>query len=122
MKKSKKICFGKWASELGVSCVFGTHTHVQTADDEIINNKTAYITDVGFCGAKNSVIGMDYEASYKKLSLNLITKNSIVKKGAAVANGVIATVDMLSGTAIKISRLKFIKKYNNEDNNMNKES
>ena len=65
---------------------------------------------------------MDYEASYKKLSLNLITKNSIVKKGAAVANGVIATVDMLSGTAIKISRLKFIKKYNNEDNNMNKES
>lgn len=119
---AEKICFGKWASELGVSCVFGTHTHVQTADDEIINNKTAYITDVGFCGAKNSVIGMDYEASYKKLSLNLTTKNSIVKKGAAVANGVIVTLDMLSGTAIKISRLKFIKKYNNEDNNMNKES
>ena len=119
---AEKICFGKWASELGVSCVFGTHTHVQTADEQIFNNKTAYITDAGFCGAKNSVIGMEYEASFKKLSLNLPTRNSIVKKGVAIANGVIATVDMMTGCAIKISRLKFIKKYNNEDNNMNKES
>lgn len=119
---AEKICFGKWASELGVSCVFGTHTHVQTADEQIFNNKTAYITDAGFCGAKNSVIGMEYEASFKKLSLNLPTRNSIVKKGIALANGVIATVDMMTGCAIKISRLKFVKKYNNEDNNMNKES
>ena len=47
---AEKICFGKWASELGVSCVFGTHTHVQTSDEQIFNNRTAYITDVGFCG------------------------------------------------------------------------
>lgn len=119
---AEKICFGRWASELGVSCVFGTHTHVQTADEQILNNKTAYITDVGFCGAKNSVIGMDYEASYKKLSLNISTRNSIVKKGIASASGVIVTLDIKSGSAIKISRLKFIKKYNKEDNDMNKES
>ncbi len=112
---AEKICFGKWASEFGVSCVLGTHTHVQTADEEILNNKTAYITDVGFCGPKNSVIGMDYEVSCKRLSLNLPTRNSIVKKGIAIASGVIVTFDMLSGCAIKISRLKFIKKYNNEE-------
>ena len=95
---------------------------VENSDEQIFNNKTAYITDAGFCGAKNSVIGMEYEASFKKLSLNLPTRNSIVKKGIALANGVIATVDMMTGCAIKISRLKFVKKYNNEDNNMNKES
>ena len=119
---AEKICFGRWACDLGISCVLGTHTHVQTADEQIINNKTAYITDVGFCGAKNSVIGMDYEASYKKLSLNIASRNSIVKKGDACACGVVVTINMESGNAVKISRLKFIKKYNNEDNDMNKES
>lgn len=119
---AEKVCFARWASDMEVSCVLGTHTHVQTADEQIINNKTAYITDVGFCGAKNSIIGMDYESSYKKLSLGIASKNSVVKKGTALANGVIVTINMETGCAIKISRLKFIKKYNIEDNNMNKES
>ncbi len=44
----------------------GTHTHVQTSDEQIIDGKTLYITDVGFTGAKNSIIGMDIEMSLKR--------------------------------------------------------
>lgn len=44
---AEKICFGRYCSELGVSAFFGTHTHVQTADESIINNM-GYITDAGF--------------------------------------------------------------------------
>ena len=46
---AEKICFGRFCSELGVSAFFGTHTHVQTADEKILNGM-AYITDAGFCG------------------------------------------------------------------------
>lgn len=51
---AEKICFGRFCSELGVSAFFGTHTHVQTADDSIINNM-GYITDAGFCGASDGL-------------------------------------------------------------------
>ena len=43
---AEKICFARFCSELGVSAFFGTHTHVQTADEQIINNM-GYITDAG---------------------------------------------------------------------------
>ena len=46
---AEKICFGRLCSELGVSAFFGTHTHVQTADEQVMNNM-GYITDAGFCG------------------------------------------------------------------------
>ena len=46
--------------------VFGTHTHVQTADEKISEKGTAYITDIGMTGPKNSVIGMDIKASVKR--------------------------------------------------------
>ncbi len=94
---AEKICFAKWASELGVSAIFGTHTHVQTADAQIINEKTAYITDVGFCGVKDSVIGMDYEASLNRfltcipqrynIAEGKIVQASFVKAEICVENG-----------------------------------
>jgi len=59
---AEKICFGRYCSEFGVSAFFGTHTHVQTADEKILNNM-AYITDAGFCGTVDSVIGMKYDSS-----------------------------------------------------------
>ena len=64
---AEKQCFARYSIGLGVNCVIGTHTHVQTADEEIIDNKLAYITDVGFCGSKNGIIGMEYEGSFKRL-------------------------------------------------------
>ena len=53
---AEKICFAKYCAELGVSAFFGTHTHVQTADEKILNGM-GYITDAGFCGTIDSVIG-----------------------------------------------------------------
>ena len=64
---AEKQCIAKYALNLGVNCVIGTHTHVQTADEAILDGKVAYISDVGFCGSKNGVIGMEYEGSYRIL-------------------------------------------------------
>ena len=49
-----------------ITAIFGTHTHVQTADEQILPNGTGYITDIGMTGPKNSVIGMDAQASIKR--------------------------------------------------------
>lgn len=54
-----------------VNFIFGTHTHVQTADEEVTEKGTAYITDLGMTGPKNSVIGMDAEASLKRFITSL---------------------------------------------------
>ena len=54
-----------------VTILFGTHTHVQTADEKIMENGTAYITDLGMTGATNSVIGMEVESSLKRFLTSL---------------------------------------------------
>ncbi len=63
---AEKLSLAYLAKDLGINAVIGTHTHVQTADEQIIGGKTFYITDVGFVGAKNSIIGMDIETSLKR--------------------------------------------------------
>ncbi len=63
---AEKLSLAYLAKDLGINAVIGTHTHVQTADEQIIDNKTLYISDVGFVGAKNSIIGMDIESSLKR--------------------------------------------------------
>ena len=63
---AEKQCFARYAASIGASAVVGTHTHVQTADETLLNN-CAYITDAGFCGSKNGVIGMEYEGSLNRL-------------------------------------------------------
>ena len=54
-----------------VTAVFGTHTHVQTADEQILEKGTAYITDIGMTGPKKSVIGMDVDVSIKRFETSL---------------------------------------------------
>ena len=61
----------KYHLDWRVNFVFGTHTHVQTADEEVTGKGTAYITDLGMTGPKNSVIGMDTEASLKRFITSL---------------------------------------------------
>ena len=68
---AEKVSFAKFSSELGASAVIGTHTHIQTADEQIIDEKLAYLTDAGFCGSKNGVIGMEYDNSLKRLITSL---------------------------------------------------
>ena len=111
---AEKICFARWASALGASVVVGTHTHVQTADEQVINNQTAYITDAGFCGVKESVIGMDFATSLARLQTYLPQKYVIAEGEIVQLNGAIAEVDVCSGRAVSMKR--FCLEINNEEN------
>ncbi len=100
---AEKIAMGYFL-ENDVTCVFGTHTHVQTADEEIINGKMAYITDVGMTGPKNSVIGLKKETALKRFSTGAYAKYECSDNDATL-NGVIVTTDDLKGIAINIERI-----------------
>ncbi len=98
---AEKICFAKFCSEHNVSAVLGTHTHVQTADEKIINNYTAYITDAGFCGAFDSVIGMAYEPSLKRLISSIPERFDVAETPLLELNAVSMRFDAVSGQAQK---------------------
>lgn len=75
-----------------ITALFGTHTHVQTADEQILEKGTAYITDIGMTGPKNSVIGMDPEASIKRFVTSLPEKYKIAE-GNSILNGCIFDIN-----------------------------
>lgn len=104
---AEKICFAKYlAKEYNseenalIKGFFGTHTHVQTADEQIINGM-AYITDAGFCGSNDGVIGMEYSTSLKRLSTSLPERYEIADSGSAQINGVEVLIDRTRATQIK---------------------
>ena len=104
---AEKICFSKFlANEFNtnenalIKGFFGTHTHVQTADEKIINGM-AYITDAGFCGSADSVIGMEYSTSLKRLSTSLPERYEIAESCLAQLNGVEVLIDRTKATQIK---------------------
>ena len=102
---AEKICIGKYCAKLGVSAFLGTHTHVQTADEQIFENCCAYITDAGFCGDVNGVIGMDYETSIGRLMSAIPDRLEVAYSGSSQVNGVILTVDISNGCAESIKRI-----------------
>lgn len=75
-----------------VSALFGTHTHVQTADEKILPKGTAYITDIGMCGPIYSVIGMDVEASTKRFLTSLPERYKLAV-GECMFNGCIFEIN-----------------------------
>lgn len=99
---AEKLCFGRFLSEIGVSMMVGTHTHVQTADEKIINGM-AYITDVGFCGAIDSIIGMEYETSLKRLTTGMPERYEVATTYPAQINAV--EVSIIDGKATEIKRI-----------------
>lgn len=107
---AEKICFARYCSELQVSALFGTHTHVQTADEKIINDM-AYITDAGFCGISDSVIGMDYKTSLKRLSTGLPERYEIPASKDVQINAVEVLLDAETGKSLEIKRFLLEKKY-----------
>lgn len=107
---AEKICFAKFCSELGVTAFFGTHTHVQTSDEKIINDM-AYITDVGFCGVSDSVIGMEYKTSLKRLSTGLPERYEIPSSKVVQINAVEVLIDTETGKSIEIKRFLLEKNY-----------
>ena len=87
-----------------VSAVVGTHTHVPTADEQILPDGTAYITDVGMCGPVNSVLGVEPHIAIKKFKTNLPVRFESAK-GEIALNGVLIDVDEKTGKARNIERV-----------------
>ncbi len=100
---SEKVALG-WYLDGRVSAVIGTHTHVQTADERILDNGTAYLTDAGMTGSFDSVIGIGKEEAIKKFLTQLPVKFENPKKNLRV-NAVIVTVDRKTGKATNIERI-----------------
>lgn len=86
-----------------VSAVFGTHTHVATADARVLPKGTAFVTDVGMVGALNSSLGVALESVIPTYKLPYPAKFSWVEDGPAVFNSVLVEVD--KGRAISIERI-----------------
>ena len=89
-----------------VTVIFGTHTHVQTADEKILPNGTAYITDIGMTGPKNSVIGMSIDSSIKRFETSLPEKYKIAE-GECMLNAVVFEIDDKTNKAINIKRIVY---------------
>ena len=101
---AEKICFAKFCSELGASAVFGTHTHVQTADEKILNGM-GYITDAGFCGTIDSVIGMEYKTSLSRFLTGIPERYDVAEGGECQINAVEVEISPSTGRALAIRRI-----------------
>lgn len=99
---SEKMLFANVYADQ-VDCVVGTHTHVQTADERMIGN-CAYITDVGMCGARDSVIGRDIEELYKRVILDEKTHFKVAG-GDAFLNAILVEIDSDTMTSQSIERI-----------------
>lgn len=87
-----------------VTAVYGTHTHVQTADESILPKGTAYITDIGMTGPKHSVIGMDISASLKRFETTLPERYKIAN-GECILNAVVFDIEEADNRVKDIKRL-----------------
>ena len=87
-----------------ITLIFGTHTHVQTSDEQILPKGTAYITDLGMTGPKNSVIGMDINASIKRFETALPEKYKLAD-GECILNAVVFNIDDETNKVTEIERI-----------------
>lgn len=110
---AEKIALG-WYLDGRVSAVVGTHTHVQTADEKILPKGTAYITDAGCCAPVNSVIGMGFDAVFRRLVQQLPARFEVAD-GPASACGVSITINCATGRATHIERVRFDEEPSNHE-------
>jgi len=87
------------------TCVVGTHTHVPTADTRILDNGTAYQTDIGMCGDYNSVIGMNKENSIKRFLKDKNATKHFPADGEGTISGLIVESNIKTGLAKNVVRL-----------------
>lgn len=100
---SEKMAMG-WFLDGQVSAVVGTHTHVPTADERILPEGTAYISDVGMTGCYDSVIGMNKEKSLKRM-VQKLPERMEAAEGVATLCGVVIDIDGKTGRSRSIQRL-----------------
>ena len=101
---SEKIAMG-WFLDGKVSAVVGTHTHVQTADEGILPQGTAYITDIGMTGSTESVIGVKTELILRRFLTQLPVRFEPAEDGVQLS-GVILTLNPVTGKADSIERIQ----------------
>ena len=102
---SEKMALGH-ALDGRVSLVVGTHTHVPTADAQILPGGTAYQTDAGMCGDYNSVIGMDKQVPIERFTRKLPTERLAVAQGPATLCGVFLETDDRTGLALRVEPIR----------------
>lgn len=103
---AEKIAMGRFLDGK-ITGLFGTHTHVQTADEQILPNGTAYITDLGMTGPRDSVIGMDMQVSFKRFETTLPEKYKLAE-GECMLNAVEFEVDEKTNKVTEIKRICII--------------
>jgi len=101
---SEKIAMGRFLDGR-VSVVFGTHTHVQTADEKIFPGGTGYITDLGMTGPQDSVIGRRVDAIVEHFLTNMPKKFEVADKDVEL-QGAIVNIDDETGKPVSIERVK----------------
>jgi hypothetical protein len=89
-----------------VSAVLGTHTHIPTADAQILGQKTAYVTDVGMTGLRDSILGIEKESVIEHFLTQMPFKHEI-STGPAILNAVLIEINPKTGKAKKIERVDF---------------
>jgi hypothetical protein len=110
---SEKIAMGTYLDGK-VGCVFGTHTHVVTADEKILPKGTAYITDIGMTAAHDSVLGRNSEAVIKSFRTQMPFPFGVATKDVRIS-GILVTIDSNSKHAESIKRIQVREETGTED-------
>ena len=97
-----------WYLDGRVSAVVGTHTHVQTADERLLPQGTAFITDLGMVGAHNSMLGMKKEPIINQFLTQMPTRYSVETSGPALLCGIVVEIDSNTGRAQRIERIRLL--------------
>ena len=102
---SEKVAMG-WHLDGKVTLVVGTHTHVQTADERILPNGTAYLTDAGMTGPHDSIIGMEKEPSLARFLTGMPSRFEPAT-GNPRLNGIVVEADEKTGRALAVTRISY---------------
>jgi len=100
---SEKIAFARMLDGQ-VSAVVGTHTHVQTADEQIFPGGTAYLSDAGFTGPHESVLGRDIEPVLKRFRTGMPQRFEVARNDVRL-QGVVVEIDSTTGKALAVQRV-----------------
>lgn len=103
---SEKIAMG-WYLDGRASLVVGTHTHVQSNDDTILPQGTAYITDAGMVGSREGILGMERSAVIRKFTTQLPVR-FVVDEGKWHFHAVLIDIDESTGNATKIQKIRIL--------------
>jgi len=101
---SEKVAIGRFLDGR-VSAVVGTHTHVQTSDETVLAAGTAYITDLGMTGPKDSVIGRELKSVMSMFLTGMPAKFEVATRGVTL-EGVVVDIDEQTGKARGIKRVR----------------